>query len=79
MSEGDYKKNDIKTSYLESFVLVCIILNVVTMAMTYEGSSDKYDEILLNINTAFTAVFIMEAIIKITAYGFLTYIKSGWN
>ena len=40
MCEGDYKKNVVKTSHLEAFVLLCIILNVISMAMAYEGASE---------------------------------------
>ena len=79
MCEGDYKKNVVKTSHLEAFVLLCIILNVISMAMAYEGASEQYNSILKYLNTVFTGVFILEAIIKIIAYGFFTYIRNGWN
>lgn len=32
-----------ESSFLETFVLVCIILNIITMAMSYEGASLQYE------------------------------------
>jgi hypothetical protein len=40
------------------------------MAMAYEGSSSYYDTVLEGINLFFTSVFILETILKLTAYGF---------
>ncbi len=68
-----------ESSFLESFVLICIILNIVTMAMAYEGSKPDYDLVLKFINLGFTVVFITEAAIKLIAYNPINYFKSGWN
>lgn len=49
--------------------MLCIILNILTMAMAYDGSPALYDKALENINLGFTSVFICETILKIIAYG----------
>ena len=54
---------------LESFVMLCIVLNIITMAMTYETATDEYNNVLNNINLFFTSVFILEAVMKLFAYG----------
>lgn len=54
---------------LDTIVMTCIILNIITMAMSYEGMSTGYEKVLSNINLAFTSVFILECILKLTAYG----------
>jgi hypothetical protein len=59
--------------------MMCIILNIVTMAMTYDTSSLYYETILSNVNLFFTSVFISECILKITAYGIRGYFFKGWN
>ena len=68
-----------KGFYFDFIVLAFILGNIVTMGMTYEGSTDEWDNNLTNINYMFTAVFVTEASIKITAFGFKTYISDGWN
>lgn len=59
--------------------MACIIFNIVTMAMGYEGSTLSYDQILVNINFFFTAVFIIEALLKIITFGIKGYFIYGWN
>jgi hypothetical protein len=43
----------------------------------------RYNQILYYIGVSFILLFTIEAVIKITALGFLfgnqTYLKSGWN
>ena len=51
--------NIIKNSYFEIFIMVCIIFNILTMAITYDGSPPEYDQTLENVNLFFTAVFMM--------------------
>jgi hypothetical protein len=59
--------------------MVCIVLNILTMAMAYEGSKPLYDNTLENINYAFTAVFILESLLKFIALGVKGFCVSGWN
>ena len=62
----------------EIFIMTCIVLNMVQMGLTYEGESTDYTLSLLIINYIFTAVFIVECVMKLLAYG-LTYFQSSWN
>ena len=48
------------------------------MAISYEGSSLEYNQILDNINYFFTSVFIIEATLKMIAFGF-SYFRNSWN
>ena len=59
--------------------MLCIILNILTMAMAYEGSKPLYNKILEGINYFFTSVFILETILKLIAFGFTGFWSSGWN
>jgi hypothetical protein len=62
---------DLSTSgKFDAFIMVCIVLNILTMAMTFEGSVPEYDKILENINLFFTSVFISETTFKIISLGF---------
>ena len=65
--------------YFDFIILAFILGNIATMGMTYEGSSDTYDTRLTYVNYMFTAIFFLEAIIKITAIGLRNYWKDSWN
>jgi hypothetical protein len=69
----------ISHSYFETFIMVCIVLNVAQMAFSYDGASALYDSILENINLGFTTVFICECVLKIIALSFRVYMYSNWN
>ena len=53
------------------------------MAITFEGSSESMDTFMDMTNLIFTAIFIVEACLKIFALGFCqgkkTYLNTGWN
>lgn len=48
------------------------------MAVNYEGSSVQYNSILDYINYFFTAVFALECIFKLIAFGW-SYFRNSWN
>ena len=60
------------------FIMVCIILNMVQMAMTFEGQPLKYTKGLDYCNYFFTGVFTLEAMLKIIGHGF-SYFTPGWH
>jgi len=49
--------------------MICIVLNIIVMALKYETAGETYSTILLYLNLAFTVIFIIEAVLKILAYG----------
>ena len=59
-------------------IMLCIVLNMLQMAIAYEGSSLTYDFVLQIFNYIFTSVFIIEAVLKLIAFR-LSYFKSNWN
>ena len=64
---------------LDNFIMIVIFLNMVVMALNYEGSSAGYNLFLTIVNYIFTGIFIIECIIKLLGYGFRPYFHSGWN
>ena len=38
-----------KSNKFETFILFCIILNILSMSLSYDGSSADYDKVTLNI------------------------------
>ena len=59
--------------------MLCIVGNIIGMAIEYEGSSDEYTYTLAMINLSFTMVFLVEAIIKLTGMGPTRYFYDDWN
>ena len=54
--------------------MICVILNILVLAMGYEGAPQVYSGILENINTFFTSIFMFEMIVKLISHGKLIYI-----
>ena len=59
--------------------MVCIVFNIISMGLTYEGSSAEYDKMLENINYFFTSTFVIELIFKLIAYDLEGFWMSPWN
>lgn len=68
-----------KSKYFESLILLCILLNLVQMAMVYNEAPTYYILVLDNINLAVTVVFIFEAAIKLLGVGVKGYFANNWN
>ena len=61
-----------------AFIMACIICNMVVMGMAYDEAAQEYSTTLEDLNYSFTAVFAVEATLKITGLG-LSYFKDRWN
>lgn len=68
-----------KSRKFETFILFCILVNIIQMAIQYEGASLAYTTALENINTAFTAIFLTECLIKLIGFGPRAYFYQDWN
>ncbi|KAF7245757.1 Sodium channel protein type 5 subunit alpha [Varanus komodoensis] len=60
------------------FIIALILLNVVIMAVEYEGQGPEAKHLLEKINFAFVGIFTGECIMKILALR-LYYLKDNWN
>ncbi|XP_054719182.1 voltage-dependent T-type calcium channel subunit alpha-1H-like, partial [Uloborus diversus] len=74
-----FTHNIITSKYFDLAIAAVIGLNVVTMAMEFYMMPKKLEYALKVFNYFFTAVFIVEAIMKIVALGILKYLKNRWN
>jgi voltage-gated sodium channel type IV alpha len=63
----------------EVVITIFIVLNTVCLAVEHDGMNEKFRQALNNANHAFTAIFILEMVLKITAFGFRGYVRSRWN
>lgn len=71
--------NVVTSKYFDLAIAAVIGLNVVTMAMEYYMMPKALEYALKIFNYFFTAVFILEAIMKLVALGVRLYMKDQWN
>ena len=74
-----YLREFADSTFLDNFIMGCIVLNMISMAMNYDTSDPKYDQALTIVNYIFTGIFIAECLLKLIAYGIIAYFHSGWN
>ena len=70
--------NVAKHRFFEGFIIVCILLNMVTLAANHYMISDDWATALEVLNLAFMFIFAVEAFIKIVAYK-QDYFRDNWN
>ena len=69
----------VQSAIFEYFIMLAICVNTVCLCVDHYGISPELNEILSNANYTFVAIFTIEAMLKITAYGFSYYWYVTWN
>ena len=59
----------------DTLIMFFILLNILSMGMTFYDESPQYTYILMIFNLIFTGIFILEAVLKIIAGGIFFYIN----
>ncbi|CAN9510559.1 unnamed protein product [Ophioblennius macclurei] len=65
--------------YLDLFITIIIFTNLLTMSMEHYNQPQYLEEILKYCNYVFTVVFVIEAILKLVAFGLRRFFKERWN
>uniref|UniRef100_A0A8B9LFA6 Calcium channel, voltage-dependent, T type, alpha 1H subunit a n=1 Tax=Astyanax mexicanus TaxID=7994 RepID=A0A8B9LFA6_ASTMX len=65
--------------YLDLFITFIICINVVTMSIEHYDQPQYLEEALKYCNYVFTIFFILEAILKLVAFGIRRFFKDRWN
>ncbi|KAG7279266.1 hypothetical protein CRUP_033202 [Coryphaenoides rupestris] len=63
----------------EYAIMTMIALNTIVLMMKFYGAPVPYEAMLKYLNIIFTALFTLECILKIIAFGPLNYLKAAWN
>ena len=63
----------------DPFIMACIILNSMFMAITYQGMSDDVTSFLKIANWIFAAIFFIEMCLKLLGLGVFQYFRDTWN
>ncbi|XP_038568913.1 voltage-dependent T-type calcium channel subunit alpha-1I isoform X1 [Micropterus salmoides] len=65
--------------YMDLFITIIIFTNLLTMSMEHYNQPQYLEEILKYCNYVFTVVFVIEAILKLIAFGLRRFFKERWN
>uniref|UniRef100_A0A8C0W0A4 Voltage-dependent T-type calcium channel subunit alpha n=1 Tax=Castor canadensis TaxID=51338 RepID=A0A8C0W0A4_CASCN len=65
--------------YLDIFITFIICLNVVTMSLEHYNQPTSLEIALKYCNYMFTTVFVLEAVLKLVAFGLRRFFKDRWN
>ncbi|KAJ8283607.1 hypothetical protein COCON_G00024570 [Conger conger] len=65
--------------YLDLFITFIICVNVVTMSLEHYSQPQSLERALKYCNYFFTATFVLEAVLKLIAFGFRRFFKDRWN
>uniref|UniRef100_A0A8C7LFR1 Ion transport domain-containing protein n=1 Tax=Oncorhynchus kisutch TaxID=8019 RepID=A0A8C7LFR1_ONCKI len=67
------------TYYLDLFITFIICINVITMSLEHYSQPRSLDLVLKYCNYFFTSTFVLETLLKLTAFGFRRFFKDRWN
>ncbi|KAH9506937.1 hypothetical protein DERF_011641 [Dermatophagoides farinae] len=65
--------------FMELFITLCIVVNTLFMAMDHHNMDKDFENILQKGNFFFTAIFAIEATLKLVALSPKFYFREGWN
>lgn len=69
----------VENLFFEYFISLVIVLNTILMCLDYTDASERYKYISEQINNGFLYVFLVECVLKLTAYGSRYYFFVDWN
>uniref|UniRef100_A0A8C6UKW8 Voltage-dependent T-type calcium channel subunit alpha-1H n=1 Tax=Neogobius melanostomus TaxID=47308 RepID=A0A8C6UKW8_9GOBI len=65
--------------YLDLFITFIICINVFTMSIEHYNQPKYLEEVLKYCNYVFTCIFVIEALLKLVAFGIQRFFKDRWN
>jgi voltage-gated sodium channel len=72
-------KQFVEKNSVQNFIIALIIFNSITIGMeTSSAIMNSFGNILLLIDKIILAIFVLEMVLKLYAYGF-SFFKGGWN
>ena len=74
-----YLREFVDNDIFQYTIIFIILLNMILMAVSYDGSSANLANLLKTLNYFFTIIFIIECLLKLFAYGIKPYFHISWN
>ncbi len=72
----------VHSKWFEGFIFTVIVLNAIVLGLeTYDSIETSYGDVLSRLNEVFLGIFVVEILLRISAYGSKpwNYFRSGWN
>ncbi|TMS15478.1 Voltage-dependent T-type calcium channel subunit alpha-1H, partial [Larimichthys crocea] len=69
----------LRCHYLDLFITFIICINVFTMSIEHYNQPQYLEEVLKYCNYVFTCIFVIEALLKLAAFGIHRFFKDRWN
>ncbi len=63
----------------DNVIIIVIFFNLIVMGIQYEEARPVYIEVLNILNLIFSAIFVLEAVIKLWGFGPTRYFRNAWN
>eukprot|EP01028_Stygiella_incarcerata_P000804 TRINITY_DN1125_c0_g1_i15.p1 TRINITY_DN1125_c0_g1~~TRINITY_DN1125_c0_g1_i15.p1 ORF type:complete len:1490 (+),score=400.83 TRINITY_DN1125_c0_g1_i15:652-4470(+) len=71
--------NFVSHKYFDIFIVVCVCLNVGLLATKHYGEPRDWSLVLLISDFVFVFLYVMEVVLKISAWGWSAYKSDNWN
>ena len=68
----------LQSSYFSGFIIFAIVTNTLILSLDKYPIDEKRMEVLEKLNYLFTAIFMVEILIKFLAFGIKSFFKGSW-
>ncbi|XDV13247.1 hypothetical protein PO909_001695 [Leuciscus waleckii] len=69
----------VESKYFNRGIMIAILINTISMGIEHHNQPDELTDVLEICNIVFTSMFTLEMILKLTAFGFFSYLRNPYN
>ncbi|XP_061080630.1 LOW QUALITY PROTEIN: voltage-dependent T-type calcium channel subunit alpha-1I-like [Conger conger] len=69
----------VESKYFNRGIMIAILINTISMGIEHHDQPDELTNVLEISNIVFTSMFTLEMILKLTAFGFFSYLRNPYN
>ncbi|XP_035254563.1 voltage-dependent T-type calcium channel subunit alpha-1I-like [Anguilla anguilla] len=69
----------VESKYFNRGIMIAILVNTISMGIEHHDQPDQLTNVLEISNIVFTSMFTLEMILKLTAFGFFSYLRNPYN
>ncbi|KAK7174902.1 hypothetical protein R3I93_001952 [Phoxinus phoxinus] len=69
----------VESKYFNRGIMIAILINTISMGIEHHNQPEELTDVLEICNIVFTSMFTLEMILKLTAFGFFSYLRNPYN
>ncbi|KPP71983.1 voltage-dependent T-type calcium channel subunit alpha-1I-like [Scleropages formosus] len=69
----------VESKYFNRGIMIAILINTISMGIEHHEQPEELTNVLEISNIVFTSMFALEMILKLTAFGFFSYLRNAYN